>query len=354
MTDLVPDDYSATLEDLKSRVHAARLRVQRKTNNELLQLWWHIGQVIRERRSHEAWGTNVLARLATDLREEFPTMKGFSPANLRYMRRFAEAWPDLDAIRQRPVGELPWGHVIELLDKLDDQDQRDWYAAKDVQHGWSRPLLQHHISTRLHEREAAAPSNFMTALHGGDADAAQEITKDPYALDFLAVDSDATERELEQRMIDRIIDTMRELGPGLAFYGRQVHFDVDGDDFYVDLLFFHVEQLRYVVIELKVTKFEPRDAGQLGFYVALVDDQLRLTDKHQPTIGILLVAAKNDTVVRYALAGAAQPVAVSRYQLTPEAQRALPDETAITRAFASELALAADPDLSTEDPVGTT
>lgn len=344
VTDLVPDDYLDTLEDLKKHVHAARLRVQRKANNELIELWWRIGQVIRARRSQEAWGTNVLARLAKDLRAEFPTMKGFSPANLRYMRRFAEAWPDLESIRQRAVGELPWGHVIELLDKLDDQELRDWYAAKDAQLGWSRPVLQHQISTRLHQREAAAPSNFVRVLEELDSDQAQEITKDPYALDFLAVDSDTTERDLEQRMIDRILDTMRELGPGLAFYGRQVHFDVDGDDFYVDLLFFHVEQLRYVVIELKVTKFEPRDAGQLGFYVALVDDVLRIPYKHQPTIGILLVAEKNDTVVRYALAGAAQPVAVSRYQLTPEAQSALPDEGAITRAFADELARSKEDD----------
>lgn len=134
---------------------------------------------------------------------------------------------------------------------------------------------------------------------------------------------------------------MREFGPGLAFVGRQVHFDVEGDDFYVDLLFFHVEQLRYVVIELKVSKFEPRDAGQIGFYVALVDDRLRIAEKHQPTIGILLVADKNDTVVRYALAGTAQPLAVSRYELTAETQKALPDEETITRAFEEELAIEA-------------
>lgn len=338
MSELEPSDYATTLEELKSRVHAARLRVQRRANNELLQLWWHVGQTIRTRRSQEAWGTNVLDRLARDLRAEFPTMKGFSAANLRYMRRFAEAWPDLDAIRQRPVGELPWGHVIELLDKLDDQEQRDWYAAKDAHHGWSRPVLAHQITTRLHEREAAAPTNFAGALERIDSDQAQELTKDPYALQFLAVDGDASERELEQRMVDRILDTMQELGPGFAFVGRQVHFDIEGDDFYVDLLFFHVEQLRYIVIELKTTKFDPRDAGQLGFYVAVVDDRLRIHDKHQPTVGILLVAGKNDTVVRYALASTTQPVAVSRYELTEDAQKALPDEETIARAFADELA----------------
>ncbi|MGW9159667.1 PDDEXK nuclease domain-containing protein [Microbacterium sp. NPDC055665] len=337
MSELMPDDYASTLEDLKRHVHAARLRVQRKANTELLQLWWQIGQTIRVRRSQEAWGTSVLERFAGDLRAEFPTMKGFSPANLRYMRRFSEAWPDLDTIRQRPVGELPWGHVIELLDKLSDQKLRDWYAAKDVHHGWSRSVLAHQITTRLHEREAAAPSNFVGSLERADSDQAQELTKDPYALQFLAVDSNVSERELEQRMVDRILDTMRELGPGFAFVGRQVHLDIDGDDFYIDLLFFHVEQLRYVVIELKTTTFDPRDAGQLGFYVAVVDDRLRIRDIHRPTVGILLVAGKNDTVVRYALASTTQPVAVSRYELTEDAQRALPDEATITRAFADEL-----------------
>lgn len=253
------------------------------------------------------------------------------------MRRFAEAWPDPTAIVQHPVGLLPWGHFIELLDKLDAPGLRDWYAAKDAHHGWSRSVLAHQISTRLHEREAAAPSNFAGTLEQCDSGQAQELTKDPYALQFLAVDSDVSERELEQRLGDRILETMRELGPGFAFVGRQVHLDVDGDDFYIDLLFFHVEQLRYVVIELKTTTFDPRDAGQLGFYVAVVDDRLRIPNKHEPTVGILLVAGKNDTVVRYALASTTQPVAVSRYELTGEAQKALPDEATIARAFADEL-----------------
>lgn len=336
--ELIPDDYAATLEALKHRVQGARLRVQRAANNELLMLWWQIGQTIRGRQAESGWGAKVLERLAADLRTAFPSMKGFSRRNLLYMRAFAEAWPDESAIVQQLVAQLPWGHVIELLDKLDDQDLREWYAAKDVHHGWSRAVLAHQITTRLHEREAAAPTNFDAALARADSDQAQEITKDPYALQFLAIAGDASERELEQRLVDRILETMRELGPGFAFVGRQVHFDIDGDDFYVDLLFFHVEQLRYVVIELKTTKFTPADAGQLGFYVAIVDDRLRVPAKHQPTIGILLVAGKSDTVVRYALASTTQPVAVSRYELTKEAQRALPDEDAITRAFAAELA----------------
>ncbi len=337
-------EYASTLDELKIQVQSSRLRAQRTTNNELLQLWWTIGRTILTRQVESGWGTKVLTRLADDLRDAFPSMKGFLRANLFYMRRFAEAWPDPTAIVQRPVGLLPWGHVIELLDKLDDPELRDWYATKDAHHGWSRAVLAHQITSRLHERDAAAPSNFAGTLEQRDSDQAQELTKDPYALQFLAIGSDASERELEQRLIDRILETMHELGPGFAFVGRQVHFDVDGDDFFVDLLFFHVEQLRYVVIELKTTTFDPRDAGQLGFYVAVVDDRLRIRDKHQPTVGILLVAGKNDTVVRYALASTNQPVAVSRYELAEDAQKALPDEATIARAFAEEIERAPKPE----------
>ena len=344
MSALIPSEYAATLEELKGLVHAARFRAQRKVNTELLRLWWRIGSTILERQRQQPWGSGVLEQLAGDLRAEFPSMKGFSRANLFYMRRFAAAWPDEESIVQRPVGQLPWGHITELLDKLDDQVLRDWYAAKDVAQGWSRPVLAHQITTRLHEREAAAPTNFAGVLDRADSELAQQITRDPYTLDFLAIDADAGERELEEGMVARIADTLHELGPGFAFVGRQVHFEINGDDFFVDLLFFHIEQLRYVVIELKTTKFDPRDAGQLGFYVAVVDDKLRIPGKHEPTVGILVVADKNDAVVRYALASTTQPVAVSRYELAEEAQAALPDEATIVDAVTRELRNTASPD----------
>lgn len=337
MSDLIPGDYASTLEELKRQVHFARFQAQRKANTQLLLLWWSIGATILERQKNSAWRSGVLSKLAHDLRAEFPSMKVFSRSSLFYMRNFASAWPARDAIVQQAVGQLPWGHIAELLNKLDDGQLRDWYAAQDVAHGWRRPVLAHQIATKLHEREAGAPTNFDGALDRHGSELAQQITRDPYALDFLAVDSDASERELEDRLVARIVDTLREFGPGYAFVGRQVHFDVDGDDFFVDLLFFHVEQLRYVVVELKTHKFDPRDTGQLGFYVALVDDRLRLQGTHAPTVGVLLVARKNDAVVRYALASTSQPVAVSRYELSEDARAALPDEDALTRVFADEL-----------------
>ncbi|WP_159621373.1 PDDEXK nuclease domain-containing protein [Ruania rhizosphaerae] len=333
MTSLVPDDYAATLDQLKREVDGARLRVQRRANTELLQLWWRIGRTILDRQAEHGWGAKVLEQLAADLRAEFPAMKGFSRANLFYMRRLAEAWPMEDAIVQRSVGQLPWGHVIELLDKLDSQELRDWYAAKDLHHGWSRPVLAAQISTRLHERAGAAPTNFSSALDSPDSDLAQQLTKDPYTLDFLSVDSGISERQLEDRLTSRIVDTLRELGHGFAFVGRQVHFEVDGSDFYADLVFFHVEQLRYVVIELKTERFAPGHTSQLGFYVSVIDDRLRLPEKHLPTVGILMVADKSDTVVRYSLAGTNQPIAVSRYELSQEDREGLPDERALVSAF---------------------
>ena len=338
MPELEPSTYASTLAELKRRVHHARYQAQRQVNGELIRLYWQIGRTIREQQDQADWGSKVIARLADDLRAEFPSMKGFSRANLFYMRSFASAWPDESSIVQRAVGQLPWGHIIELLGKLDSRELRDWYAEKDAAHGWSRPVLAHQIKTQLHLREGSAPTNFGAALERSDSELAQQITKDPYALDFLAIDSDALERELEDRLIERIIDTLREFGRGYALVNRQVHFDVDGDDFFIDLLFFHVEQLRYVVVELKTGKFDPRDAGQLSFYVTLVEDRMRLP-QHNPTIGMLLVADKNDSVVRYALSGTAQPIAIASYDLLPPAEKAaLPTEEALTQAVNRELA----------------
>jgi predicted nuclease of restriction endonuclease-like (RecB) superfamily len=324
--------YAAALAELKQQVRAARVTAQRRVNTELIRLYWGIGSTILQRQGDEGWGSNVIGRLAMDLRAEFPEMKGFSPRNLAYMRAFAVAWPE-EQILQQAVAQLPWGHVTVLLDRFDDRELRNWYANQAAAHGWSRNVLEHQIRSVAHTRLQAAPTNFAEVLPPGNSDLAQQITKDPYVLDFLALDGDAKERHLEQALVDRIIDTLRELGEGFAFVGRQVHFDVNGDDFYVDLLFFHVEQLRYVVIELKTGKFKPEYLGQLGFYVALVDDKLR-RPQHADTVGLLLVADKNDAVVRYSLAGQQNPIGVASYDLLPPSvQAALPTEAELAQAL---------------------
>ncbi len=256
------------------------------------------------------------------------------------MRTFAAAFPE---ITQQAVARLPWGHVTVLLDKLDDQAERDWYAAAAVQHGWSRNVLLNQIMNRLHARVGAAPSNFPAQLPAADSELAQQLTRDPYVLDFLDLTTPVAERDLETALVDRLQAFLLELGHGFAFVGRQYHFAVDGDDFYIDLLFFHWPQSRFVVVELKVGRFAPEHLGQLGFYVAWVDDNLRTPDRHSPTVGILLCAGRNDSVVRYALAGSTAPMAVAdyTYDTLPAAVRdSVPTDIeldrAVTAAFTGE------------------
>jgi predicted nuclease of restriction endonuclease-like (RecB) superfamily len=331
----LPHDYVQVLGDLKQQVRAAQLTAQRRVNTQLIQLYWSIGNVILERQTDAGWGSAVVARLAEDLRAEFPAMKGFSRSNLFYMRAFAEGWPDRSRLVQQAAGQLPWGHIMVLIDKLDDIPARNWYAARAAEHGWSRNVLTNQIMNRTLERIGAPPTNFAGQLAPADSDLARELGKDPYVFDFLDLTDAVSERELEQALMDRIVDTLRELGSGFAFVGRQVHFDVDGDDFYVDLLFFHTEQLRYVVIELKTGKFEPAFAGQLGFYVAVVDDKMR-REFHRPTVGILICGSRNEHTVRYALGQASAPMAVSTYtyETLPAAeQQALPDAEQIIAAL---------------------
>lgn len=221
----LPEDYAAVLNELKQRVVQARYRAQRQVNTELIRMYWQIGKIRAESTDDGEWGSKVIDRLSTDLRTAFPGSRGFSPRNLLYMRSFARSWFDLDAIAQQPVAQLPWGHITVLLDKLAEPQQRDWYASQAVTHGWSRAVLEHHIKTRAHQRFAAAPTNFDAS------DQARQLTKDPYVLDFLRVEPGHAERELEQALVDRIQQTLGELGTGFSFVGRQVAFDVDGEEF---------------------------------------------------------------------------------------------------------------------------
>ena len=309
---VLPSDYSAVLGRLKAQVRTAQARAQRVVNTELVILYWTIGSELLLQQGSPSWGSDVVGRLADDLRAEFPSMKGFSRSNLAYMRTFARDWPDRDAIFQQPAGKLPWTHITSLMDKLDDQETRDRYAAAAVENGWSRNALTNHIANKTLERTGAAPNNFADQLAPADSDLARQIAKDPYVFDFLDLTKEAAERDFEQALTDNIVETLRELGPGFTFAGRQVHFDIDGDDFYIDLLFFHVEQMRYIVVELKTGKFKPEYAGQLGFYVAIVDDLLK-RDQHAPTIGILLCGSKSDRTVRYSLGKTSSPLAVASY-----------------------------------------
>lgn len=239
----LPTGYTDLLGELKNRVRDARTKALRTVNTLLIELYWSIGRIILERQEVESWGSGVMARLADDLRAEFPEMKGLSRRNLFYMRGFAAAWPD--PIVQQPVAQLPWGHITVLLDKAETPDQRAWYASAALEYGWSRNVLMNMMMNKTLERTGAAPSNLVQQLVAPDSELAQQVAKDPYNFEFLGLSGEVAERDLENALTSRITETLRELGPGFSFVGRQVHFDVDGDDYYVDLLFFHIEQSRF-------------------------------------------------------------------------------------------------------------
>lgn len=319
----VPANYTKVLAQVVDDLRRARLRVARAANTELLMAYWRIGHTIAAQQAEHGWGAKVIDRLATDLRREFPKVRGLSRSNLYSMRAFAQAWPELDVaasgferttqpakhtdpsglyeVVQTASGRITWSHIGVLVDHLDDQPTREWYAAQTAANSWSVRDLEYQVSIKLHTRTGAAPSNFAERLPAPEAAVMQQITKDPYVFDFLDMSDKKLEQDVEQALMDHLQATLTEFGRGFAFLGRQVSFDVDGDEFTVDLLLFHTEALAHVVVELKITKFQPAHAGQLGFYVALVDDKLRNPAIHAPTVGILLCASRNEATVRYAL-----------------------------------------------------
>jgi len=264
----------------------------------------------------------VIDRLAADLRDAFPEMKGFSPRNLKYMRAFAAAWPDREVV-QRIVAQLTWGQNITMLEKLGTPEDRLWYAARTIEHGWSRNILAIQIETRAHLRQGKAQNNFPSTLPPEDSDMAAQIFKDPYLFDFLGTDAPRREKQLEQGLIDHIQKFLLELGQGFAFVGRQVHLELGDEDFYLDLLFYHLKLRSYIVIELKARKFEPGDGAQLGMYMTAVDRLLAHPDD-KPTLGLLLVREKNRVLVEYALGGSTQPISVAEWET--QLTRALPQE----------------------------
>jgi predicted nuclease of restriction endonuclease-like (RecB) superfamily len=337
MTDIIPlpSDYGPWLAELKTRIHLAQQRAARSVNRELVLLYWQIGRDILERQGREGWGAKVIERLSVDLRNAFPEMKGFSRANLLYMRAFAEAWPDPQIVQQA-VGQLPWGHNLVLLSKLKTPDLRLAYATRAAEMGWSRAVLVHHIERRLLEREGQATTNFDLRLPPPSSDLAREALKDPYLFDFLGVGDEASERAIETALVDHITRFLLELGAGFAYVGRQVPLEVGGEDFFIDLLFYHLKLRCYVVIELKATAFKPEHTGQLSFYLSAVDAQMK-GEHDAPTIGMLLCKSKNKVVAEYALRNIHQPIGVAEYQLTEslpaDLQTSLPSIEAIEQAL---------------------
>ncbi|WP_019864244.1 PDDEXK nuclease domain-containing protein [Methylovulum miyakonense] len=333
----LPKDYADWLAQLKSKIAQARQRAAFAVNAELINLYRQIGGEIVSRQAEQGWGSKVIERLAHDLKDAFPDMRGWSSSNLKYMRFFAQHCPD-GLIGQQPADQLPWFHIVTLLTKLADTEEREWYALQAVQQGWSRTSLEVHIKNRLRQRQGAAVSNFAARLPLPHANLAQEALKDPYLFDFLGLGDDAQEREIENALIRHIIRFLLELGAGFAFVGRQFRLDVDGDEFFIDLLFYHTRLKCYVVVELKATAFKPEHIGQLNFYLAVVDAQIKAADD-QPTIGLLLCKKQNRLVAQYALSGIDKPIGVAEYQLLRDLPETLASNLPSIAEIEAEMAM---------------
>lgn len=313
MNSLSSNDYEKFLRNLKERIRNAQVRAALAVNKELVLLYWQVGKDILSRQQQAGWGAKIITQLAADLKRELPDIKGFSRSNLLYMRAFAQAFPD-ESIVQDVLGQITWYHNISLLEKLKDAEERVWYAKQTVVHGWSRNVLVHQIESGLYRRMGGAITNFDRALPQPQSDLAQQLIKDPYHFDFLSLSQDVQERELETALVEHIRDFLLELGVGFSFVGSQYRIEVDGDDYYIDLLFYHLKLRCFVVIDLKVKEFQPEFSGKMSFYISAVDDLLRHRDDN-PTIGIILCKGKKKTAAEYALRDVNKPIGVSTYQL---------------------------------------
>ena len=332
---LIGEEYAEFLREIKERVRNAQVRAALNVNRELVLLYWQLGREILIRQQKDGWGAKVIERLSRDLCTAFPEMKGFSPRNLKYMRAFAEAYSDEQFVQQA-AAQIPWFHNCVLLDKITEPTVREWYVRQTIQNGWSRTILVHQIESRLFERQGKAVTNFAQVLPPAQSELAQQVLKDPYNFDFLSLDKEAHERDLERGLVEQIRAFLLELGVGFAFVGSQYHLEVGGQDFYIDLLFYHLHLRCFVVIDLKATEFQPEYAGKMNFYLSASDDLLRhATD--QPSIGVILCKSQNKVVAEYALRDMSKPIGVSVYRLLESLPESLQGQLPTVEELEAEL-----------------
>lgn len=321
-TTTLDKSYMELFQGLKKDIINSRIKAHLSVNKEMIHLYWRIGQKILELQTQEGWGSKVVENLSKDLRKEFPEMTGLSPRNLVYMQTFAKSFTDI-SIAQQAVAQIPWGHICVIMDKVSKTEQL-WYIKQTIENGWSRNVLNMQIKTDLYSREGKSLNNFSSTLPSPQSDLAASIIKDPYNLEFLDIQGKLHERELENQLIDNIRAFLLELGQGFAFIGNQYHIELEGEDYFLDLLFYHVKLKCYVVIELKTGKFKPEYAGKMNFYLNLMDRRVK-DDSDNPTIGIILCEGKKGITVEYALDGINKPMGVSQFKLTEELPATLKD-----------------------------
>lgn len=335
--------YTDLLASVKQRIRQGQTRAVMAANAEMINMYWDVGRMIHERQQLEGWGAGVIPRLARDIRNELPEVKGFSERNIKLMVQFYREYPVLIPIGQRAVAQLPeqmfpadtgsnavlmqqlvaqllWGHNVLLMQKVKNIATRNWYAQAVIEHGWSRDVLNLMINSRVHERQGKAVTNFEVRLPPAQSDMVQQALKDPYIFDFLTMEEPFHERELETELIRHLEKFLLELGQGFAFVGRQYPVEVGEEDYYIDLLFYHLKLRCFVVIELKKGSFKAEYAGKMNFYCNVVDDRLRHPDDN-PTIGLILCQDRKTVLAEYALRGIDKPIGISEYELT----RALPE-----------------------------
>jgi predicted nuclease of restriction endonuclease-like (RecB) superfamily len=317
---ITDNNYAQLLDDLKIRVVTARYKAALSANSELVLLYHHIGTQILNAQQNHGWGAKIIDQLSKDLRSEFPETNGFSTRNLKYMRKFADEYRDLTFVQQA-VALLPWGHNIFLMDLVKDKETRIFYIKKALENGWSRKVMVMQIETSLHKRQGQAVTNFNNQLPSPQSDLAHNTLKDPYVFDFLSVGKEAQERAVEAALVTHMENFLLELGAGFAFVGRQYNLEVAGQDFYIDLLFYHLKLRCYVVIELKDGDFKPEYAGKMNFYLSAIDDLVK-HPSDQPSIGLILCKSKNNVLAEYTLKDMTKPIGLAEYKLT----EALPEE----------------------------
>ena len=315
--------YKHFLSGIKERLQTAQIRAALAVNSELIQFYWELGNDLIEKQKSHQWGTGFLEQFSHDMQQAFPGMQGFSVRNLQRMKQFSTLYPSI-SITTQAVSQLPWGHVTRLMLMIKDTVEREWYAQQAIKNGWSRSVLEMQIESGLYERQAEPNkkiNNFHSQLPTLQSDLANEILKDPYNFDFCTIQGKAHERAIEDALVAHIRDFLIELGQGFAFVGSQVPLTFDDQEFFIDLLFYHLHLRAFVVIELKAGKFKPEHTGQLGFYMAAVDDMMRKEGDNE-TIGILLCKSKSKVVAEYALKNMKAPIGISDYTL----EKALPKE----------------------------
>lgn len=331
MTSELGKNYALILQDLKEKIRKTRLRATLAVNTELLNIYWEIGYTILQQQKSEGWGAKIIDRLAADLRREFTDMKGLSPRNFKYMRAFADAYPDFIIVQQsvaqiqnteneaftilqRSIAQLPWGHNCTLLDKLKLHEERAFYAQKAVQNGWTRDMLVNQIESGLFKRQGAITNNFGLTIPAYDSELALQLFKDPYHLDFVMLAEEAKERDLEDALMNHITKLLLELGDGFAFMGRQKRFEAAGKEFVIDLLFYHTKLRRYIIIDLKIGEFEAEFVSKMNLYLGLSDDTLK--GRHdEPSIGLILCKTKNKIIAEYALRDTSKPIGIAEYKI---------------------------------------